>query len=174
MRFLCGLTFALVLGGGLESKQPADQTEPKVGQPGKDVMWVPTPPELVEKMLDMAEVSPADVVMDVGSGDGRTVIAAAVRGARAIGIEYEAGLVELSQRRAVEAAVADRATFVTADLFHVDLSPATVITMFLTPDINLELRTRLLDLEPGTRIVSNTWDMENWAADEIAVIDPLP
>ena len=174
MRFLCGLTFALVLGGGLKSKQPADQTEPKVGQPGKDVMWVPTPPELVEKMLDMAEVSPADVVMDVGSGDGRTVIAAAVRGARAIGIEYEAGLVELSQRRAVEAEVADRATFVTADLFHVDLSPATVITMFLTPDINLELRTRLLDLEPGTRIVSNTWDMEDWAADEIAVIDPCP
>ena len=174
MRFLCGLTLVLVLVSVLESQQPADQTEPTVGQPGKDVMWVPTPPELVEKMLDMADVTPADVVMDLGSGDGRTVIAAAARGARAIGVEYEAGLVELSQRRAVEASVADRVTFVAADLFRVDLSTATVITMFLTPDINLELRARLLDLEPGTRIVSNTWDMEDWAADEVAVIDPCP
>ena len=174
MRFLCGLTLVLVLVSVLESQPPADQTEPTVGQPGKDVMWVPTPPELVEKMLDMADVTQTDVVMDLGSGDGRTVIAAAARGARGIGVEYEAGLVELSQRRAAEASVADRVTFVTADLFRVDLSPATVITMFLTPDINLELRARLLDLEPGTRIVSNTWDMEDWAADEVAVIDPCP
>ena len=171
MRFLCGLTLALVLGGVLESQQPAVQTEPKVWQPGKDVMWVQTPPKLVERMLDMVEVSPVDVVMDLGSDDSRTGITAAVRGARAIGIEYEADLVELSQHRAVAASVADGATFVTANLFHVDLSPATVITMFLTPDINLELRTRLLELELGTRIVSNTWDMEDWAADEIAVID---
>ena len=174
MRFLCGLTLAFVLGSMLESRFLADQTEPTVGQPGKDVMWVPTPPELVEKMLDMAQVSARDVVMDLGSGDGRTVIAAAMRGAMARGIEYESDLVELSRQRAAEASVTDRATFVTADLFDVDLSSASVVTMFLTPDINLQLRQRLLDLQPGTRIVSNTWDMDDWAADEVAVIDPCP
>ena len=172
MHFFYVVTFALLLGGVIESQSRGGQTEPSVGQPGKDVMWVPTPPELIEKMLDMAQVSARDVLIDLGSGDGRLVIAAANRGAIARGIEYESGLVELSRRLAVGAAVDSRVTFVKADLFDVDLSSATVITMFLTPDINLALRERLLELRPGTRIVSNTWDMSDWEADEVAVIDP--
>ena len=137
-------------------------------------MWVPSPDMLVGTMLDIADVTAQDVVMDLGSGDGRTVIAAAERGARAVGVEYDPELVELSRVRATEAGVADRTTFVAADLFEVDLSPATVITMFLLPELNLRLRPRLLALAPGTRIVSNTWDFEDWVADETAVLDPCP
>jgi precorrin-6B methylase 2 len=138
--------------------------EPVVGQAGKDVVWVPTPQALVETMLDMAKVTRQDVVMDLGSGDGRTVIAAAKRGARASGIEYNPDMVALSRKNAAEAGV--KATFVEADLFETDLSPATVITMFLLPDINLKLRPKILDLRPGTRIVSNSFTMEAWEADE--------
>lgn len=150
------------------------QAQPTVGQPGKDVEWVPTPPELINQMLEMAEVSPQDVVMDLGSGDGRLVIAAARLGARAIGIEYDPGLVALSTRNATAAGVLPRTTFMNVDLFDVDLSSATVITMFLLPDINLALRPKLLQLPPGTRIVSNTWSMEDWTADETVVIEPCP
>ena len=142
--------------------------EPTVGQAGKDVVWVPTPQPLVEKMLDMAKVTPQDVVMDLGSGDGRTVITAAKRGARATGIEYNPDMVELSRRNAAEAGV--KATFVKADLFETDLSPATVITMFLLPDINLKLRPKILDLKPGTRIVSNSFTMAEWEADQTETI----
>jgi SAM-dependent methyltransferase len=141
-----------------------------VGQSGKDVVWVPTPQALVDKMLDMAEVTPADIVMDLGSGDGRTVITAAKRGATASGIEYEPEMVELSKRNAAAAGVSDRATFVKADLFQTDLSKATVITMFLLQRINLELRPKLLDLKPGTRIVSNSFTMDDWEADEIGTV----
>ena len=147
---------------------------PEVGRPGKDVVWVPSPDPLVDTMLEIAEVTDRDVVMDLGSGDGRTVIAAARLGARAIGVEYDPELVELSQARAEAAGVAGRATFVTADLFETDLSQATVITMFLLPDLNARLRPRLLDLEPGTRIVSNTWDLEDWEPDHTVVLDPCP
>jgi precorrin-6B methylase 2 len=144
--------------------------EPQVGQAGKDVVWVPTPQAVVDKMLDMAKVTKADVVYDLGSGDGRTVITAAKRGARAFGIEYNPDMVELSKKNAVEAGVADRATFEKADLFETDLSKANVITMFLLPSINLKLRPKILDLKPGTRIASNTFTMEDWQADETATI----
>lgn len=150
------------------------QTAPEVGRPGKDVMWVPSPDPLVDKMLEIAQVSAVDVVMDLGSGDGRTVIAAAQLGAHAIGVEYDQELVELSRKNATRAGVANLATFVTDDLFEVDLSPATVVTMFLLPELNSKLRPRLLALAPGTRIVSNTWDLEDWEADERAVLDPCP
>jgi phospholipid N-methyltransferase len=140
--------------------------EPTVGQTGKDVVWVPTPQALVDKMLDMAKVTANDYVMDLGSGDGRTVITAAKRGATAIGIEYNPDMVELSKRNAAQAGVTAKATFVKADLFETDLSKATVITMFLLPDINLKLRPKILDLKPGTRIVSNTFTMDDWEADE--------
>ena len=152
----------------------ASQAAPEIGRPGKDVMWVPSADSLVAKMLEIGDVSARDLVMDLGSGDGRTVIAAAQLGARAIGIEYDPELVELSRNNAAAAGVADRATFVTADLFEVDLSPATVITMFLLPDLNLKLRPRLLELRPGTRIVSNTWDLGDWVADQTVVLDPCP
>ena len=147
------------------------QAQPQIGQPGKDVVWVPTVPALVEKMLDMAHVAAQDVVIDLGSGDGRTVIAAAKRGARALGIEYNADMVDLSTRNAATEGVSARATFVKDDLYETDLSKATVITMFLLPDINLRLRPKILDLAPGTRIVSNTFTMGDWTPDETAKID---
>jgi len=144
--------------------------KPESGQAGKDVVWVPTPQPLVEKMLDMAKVTPRDVVMDLGSGDGRTVITAAKRGATAVGVEYNPDMVELSKHNADEAGVNGKATFVKADLFETDLSKPTVITMFLLPQINLKLRPKILDLKPGTRIVANSFTMDDWEADETATI----
>lgn len=147
--------------------QPASGVfEPRVGQAGKDVVWVPTPQALVDKMLDMAQVTPKDFLMDLGSGDGITVITAAKRGVRALGIEYNPDMVELSRKNAAAAGVTSLATFEKADLFTTDLSRATVITMFLLPSINMKLRPTLLDLAPGTRIVSNTFHMEDWTPDE--------
>jgi SAM-dependent methyltransferase len=134
-------------------------------------VWVPTPQELVERMLDMAKVTPKDYVIDLGSGDGRTVITAAKRGTRAHGIEYNPDMVELSKRNAAKEGVSDKATFAKADLFESDFSQATVITMFLLPTINIQLRPKILDLKPGTRIVSNSFDMGEWAADETARAD---
>ena len=144
--------------------------EPQVGQAGKDVVWVPTPQAVVDKMLDLTKVTKNDVVMDLGSGNGITVITAAKRGARAIGIEYNPDMVELSKKNAAAAGVTDRATFVKADLFETDLAKADVITMFLLPSINMKLRPKILDLKPGTRIASNTFTMEDWQADETATI----
>ncbi len=144
--------------------------EPTVGQQGKDVVWVPTPQSLVDRMLDMAKVTAADYVMDLGSGDGRTVITAAKRGATAVGIEYNPDMVELSRKNATDAGVTAKATFMKADLFETDLSKATVITMFLLPDINLKLRPKILNLKPGTRVVSNSFTMDDWEADETATI----
>jgi len=138
---------------------------PEVGQQGKDVVWVPTPGELVNVMLKMSKVTSGDYVIDLGSGDGRTVIAAAKIGARAVGIEYNPDMVALSKRNAIQEGVGDRTEFIETDLYEYDLSKATVITMFLLPEINLKLRPRLLELKPGTRIVSNTFTMGEWEAD---------
>jgi SAM-dependent methyltransferase len=150
---------------------PAQAFEPSVGQGGKDVIWVPTPQALVDKMLDMAKVGRNDYVIDLGSGDGRLVITAAKRGARALGIEYEPEMVELSKRNAALAKLGDRAEFVKADLFESDLSRASVITMFLLPTINMKLRPKLLALKPGTRVVSNTFTMGEWEPDEKVTLD---
>jgi precorrin-6B methylase 2 len=162
------LCLALFLACGLAQAQPAKEYEPSVGQEGKDVVWVPTPQELVDKMLDMAKVTPKDYVIDLGSGDGRTVITAAKRGSKALGIEYNPDMVELSKRNAAKEGVGDKANFVKADLFESDFSQAQVITMFLLPSINIKLRPKILNLKPGTRIVSNSFDMEDWKADETA------
>ena len=140
--------------------------EPQVGQEGKDVIWVPTPQLLVDKMLDIAKVTPKDYVIDLGSGDGRTVITAAKRGSKALGIEYNPDMVELSKRNAAKEGVGDRANFIKADLFESDFSQAQVITMFLLPDINIRLRPKILGLKPGTRIVSNSFTMGEWSADD--------
>jgi len=148
--------------------QAAREYEPRVGQAGKDVVWVPTPDELVERMLNLAKVTADDFLIDLGSGDGRTVIAAAKRGARAHGIEYNPEMVELSQRSAANERVGERATFAQEDLFQSDFSKATVITMFLLPQINLKLRPKILDLKPGTRIVSNSFTMGEWKEDDSA------
>jgi precorrin-6B methylase 2 len=172
VRFSLSLLPALCAGllvASLAQAQPATSTyEPTVGQEGKDVVWVPTPQVLVDKMLDMAKLTPNDFVMDLGSGDGRTVITAAKRGARAVGIEYNPEMVELSKRNAANAGVTERAQFMKADLFETDLSKATVITMFLLPEINLKLRPKILKLKPGTRVVSNSFTMGDWQADETA------
>jgi hypothetical protein len=148
--------------------------EPQVGQAGKDVVWVPTPQAVVDKMLDMAKVGKGDIHYDLGSGDGRTVITAAKRGARAYGVEYNPDMVELSKKNAAAAGVSQTATFIQADLFEYVKGPefkkATVITMFLLPSINMKLRPTLLDLPAGTRIASNTFTMEDWQADETATI----
>ena len=149
-----------------QENQSANGFVPQVGQQGKDVVWVPTPQELVNKMLNIAKVTPDDDVIDLGSGDGRTVITAAKIGAKATGIEYNPDMVALSKENAKKEGVGDKAEFIQADLYETDLSKATVITMFLLPEINLKLRPRLLDLKPGTRIVSNTFTMGEWEADQ--------
>src|SRR6266436_2150269 len=147
--------------------QPAKQQfEPRIGQEGKDVVWVPTPQPLVDKMLGLAKVTPKDYLIDLGSGDGRTVITAAKRGTRSLGIEYNPDMVELSKRNAAKESIGNRAGFVKADLFETDFSQATVITMFLLPDINLKLRPKILGLKPGTRIVSNSFTMGDWSSDD--------
>jgi hypothetical protein len=158
----------LAAGAVGQAQQTKEQFDPQVGQPGKDVVWVPTAQGLVDKMLDLAKATPQDYIIDLGSGDGRTVITAAKRGARALGIEYNPDMVELSKRNATKEGISERANFVKADLFESDFSQATVITMFLLPDINLKLRPKILDLKPGTRIVSNTFTMGDWNADETA------
>ena len=144
--------------------------EPTVGQAGKDVVWVPTPQALVEKMLDLAKVTPQDFLMDLGSGDGRTVITAAKRGLNAQGVEYNPDMVELSKRNATSAGVTGKANFVKADLFENDFSKAQVVTMCLLPSINMRLRPTILKMKPGTRIVSNTFTMEDWQPDQSETI----
>jgi SAM-dependent methyltransferase len=144
----------------------AQEYQPSVGQEGKDVIWVPTPDNLIRAMLDAAKVAPNDFVMDLGSGDGRIVIAAAKRGARAVGIEYNPDMVELSRRNAEKAGVSDKATFMKADIFESDFSKATVITMYLLPQLNIKLRPTILNLKPGTRVVSHAFSMGDWSADQ--------
>ncbi|MGZ8485725.1 MAG: class I SAM-dependent methyltransferase [Candidatus Binatia bacterium] len=164
---VCQLAFfiAITLATSPGHAQSARGYEPRVGQAGKDVVWVPTPDELVEKMLNLGNVTASDYVIDLGSGDGRTVIMAAKRGARAHGIEYNPEMVELSTQNAAKAGVSERATFAKEDLFESDFSKASVITMFLLPQINLKLRPKILDLKPGTRIVSNSFTMGEWRED---------
>jgi hypothetical protein len=164
------ITLCLPLLDYPASAQPATDYQPSVGQEGKDVIWVPTPQALVDKMLDMAKVTPKDYVIDLGSGDGRTVITAAKRGSKALGIEYNPDMVELSKRNAAKEGVSDKASFMKADLFESDFSQAQVITMFLLSSINIKLRPKILDLKPGTRIVSNTFDMGEWKPDETATL----
>ena len=157
--------FAATAFAQTAAKKDKPAFEPVVGQEGKDVVWVPTSQALVNKMLDMAKLTAQDTHYDLGSGDGRTVITAAKRGAKALGIEYNPDMVELSKRNAAKEGVSDKASFAKADLFETDFSEATVITMFLLPDINIRLRPKILDLKPGTRIVSNSFTMGDWTAD---------
>ncbi len=160
-----GLALVLV-AGAVSAQQPAKDYEPQVGQSGKDVIWVPTQLAMVNRMLDTAKVTKDDYVIDLGSGDGRTVITAAKRGATAHGIEYNPDMVELSKKNAEKEGISTKATFAKADIFESDFSKASVITMFLLTDINFRLRLKILDMKPGTRIVSNTFDMGDWEADE--------
>src|SRR5688500_6017374 len=146
-------------------EKPQEPFVPRSGQPGKDVVWVPSPPEMVNKMMEIAKVGPSDYVIDLGSGDGRNVIAAAKLGARALGVEYNPDMVAMSQKLAKEAGVADKAQFVQGDMYEADISKATVMALFLLP-VNLnKLHPKFLDLTPGSRIVANTFGIDGWEPD---------
>jgi len=166
------LNFAVAQPAKQTSKEPAkavkEEFVPQSGQPGKDVVWVPTPQALVDKMMEMARVTKDDILIDLGSGDGRTVITAGKLGVKAKGIEYNPDMVALSRKNAEKEGVANQVEFVRGDIFESDFSNATVITLFLLPSLNQRLRPTLLDMKPGTRVVSNTFDMGDWPADETA------
>jgi methyltransferase family protein len=152
------------------------QFQPQVGQAGKDVIWVPTPDEVVDRMLTMAQVTPQDFVMDLGAGDGKIAIAAAKKfGARAVGIEYNPDMAKHANANAAAAGVAGngqgKATIRQADIFQTDFTQATVITLYLLPALNMKLRPQLLAMRPGTRIVSHSFTMEDWEADETSTLD---
>ncbi len=167
-------TLLLAAAPGYAQQAPAESKEfvPQSGQAGKDVVWVPTPDAVVERMLRMARVSSKDYVIDLGSGDGRTVIAAAQKfGARAMGIEYNPDMVALSIKNAEKVGLGDKVKFIKADLFETDFSQATVITMYLLPAINIKLRPKILDMRPGTRIVSHAFNMEDWQPDQTATVE---
>ena len=157
---------SILLLSGFALSFAAEFYQPKSGQLGKDVVWVGNPESMVQKMLDVAAVMPQDYVIDLGSGDGRNVIAAAKRGARAHGIEYNGELVELAKSLAAKERVSDRATFERGDVFETDFSKATVVVLFLTPEMNIRLRPKLLALKAGARIVANTFAIGDWNPDQ--------
>jgi SAM-dependent methyltransferase len=168
--------FALWLAAapGYAQQAPSESKEfvPQSGQAGKDVVWVPTPDAVVERMLRMARVGKNDFVIDLGSGDGRTVIMAAQKfGARAMGIEYNPDMVALSIKNAEKVGLGDKVKFIKADLFETDFSQATVITMYLLPAINIKLRPKILDMRPGTRVASHAFNMEDWQPDQTATVE---
>src|SRR6476661_1101861 len=160
---------SVFVGAGYAHAQAAKKDtefQPSVGQEGKDVVWVPTSQALVNRMLDMAKLTAGDVHYDLGSGDGRTVITAAKRGAKTTGVEFNPNMVALSRRNAQKEGVGDKAKFINGDIFETDFSKATVITLFLLPDLNVKLRPKILDMKPGTRVVSNSFTMGDWQADQ--------
>jgi hypothetical protein len=144
----------------------AGEYKPQVGQPGKDAVWVPTSMAVVNRMLDMGKVTPNDFVIDLGSGDGRNVIAAAKRGARGLGVEWNNDLVELSKRIAAKEGVADKASFIQGDMYAADISKGTLFVLFLLTENLDKLMPKFLDLKPGTRIVANTFGISGWTPDE--------
>lgn len=165
-RFFAAFLFAVALAlPALTAAQDKDYS-PTVGQEGKDVIWVPTPQALVEKMLDMAKLTAKDIHYDLGSGDGRTVITAAKRGAQAVGVEFNPDMVALSERTAAKEGVAGKAKFINGDIFQTDFSNATVVTLYLLPSLNLKLRPTLLKMKPGTRVVSHAFSMDDWQPDQ--------
>ena len=153
-------------GSAALAQTPQEPYRPSEGQPGKDVVWIPSPEAMVGKMLDLAKVTTRDYVIDLGSGDGRNVIAAAKRGASALGVEFNPDLVELSRRNAAAAGVSGKAKFVQGDMFEADISQATAMILFLITDNLRKLTPKFLDLKPGTRIVSNTFEIPGWPIDE--------
>jgi len=155
-----------------QKPKPNQAYEPQVGQAGKDVIWVPTPDEVVDRMLRMAQVTANDYVIDLGAGDGKIAIAAAKNfGARSMGIEYNPEMAKHAQGNAEKAGVTARARIVQGDIFVTDFTQATVITMYLLPALNLKLRPQILAMRPGTRVVSHSFTMDDWEADETSSMD---
>jgi precorrin-6B methylase 2 len=165
--FLALCAVSAVAGAVRACSKTTRAFEPTDGQRGKDAPWVPTPPALVEAMLDLAQVTAADFVVDPGCGDGRIVIAAARRGARALGIEFDSQLIAVCRKNAVRAGVEERAAFVQGDLYTAQLSEATVLTLFLLPENLRALEPALSRLKPGTRVVTNRFAIERWIAKEV-------
>lgn len=161
-------SFAFVTNAAPDAAQAcAKRYQPQSGQLGKDVIWMPTNDALVERMLKMADVKPSDLVYDLGAGDGKIAIAAANKfGARAVGVEYNADLAQFAQCLAQAAGVADRVRIVQGDIFETDFSDATVVTLYLLPELNLRLRPTILEMKPGTRVVSHSFLMDDWEPDE--------
>jgi hypothetical protein len=165
------LTAALALGGAALAqdfpKYGDEIYQPRLRQHGKDVMWIPTPGAMVTKMLEAAKTTRFDTVYDLGAGEGRIPIAAAKQfGAKAVGIEYDGELAALAKRNAERAGVGDKVTIIQGDIFKEDWSKATVLTLYLLPDLNYQLRPQILSMKPGTRVVSHAWDMGEWEPDE--------
>jgi precorrin-6B methylase 2 len=165
---LCFAAAAAIASAAEEAPKPFVPVE---GQAGKDVVWVPTPHVLIEKMLDLAMLTEQDFVMDLGSGDGRAIIAAARRGARGIGVEYNPAMVELARRTAEKEGVADKAQFVQGDMYEADISKATVLALFLLPSNLDKLAPKFLTLKPGTRIVNNTFTVTGWQPDATEMVE---
>ena len=155
---------AIAAGGGALAEK-GKKFEPQVGQAGKDVIWVPTPHALVSKMHDLTKTGPNDIAYDLGSGDGRSVIEAAKRGAQAFGVEYNPDMVELSRAAAAQEKLTGTATFIQGDIFKTDFSKANVITLYLLTSLNAKLRPTILEMRPGTRVTSNSFDMGDWRPD---------
>lgn len=158
-----------LLAAGCASAQTDPSYKPSRGQSGKDVIWIPTPPELVEKMLTMAKVTPQDKVFDLGAGDGIIAITAAKKfNANAVGIEFNPNMADFARRQVSAAGVQDKVRIITGDIFQEDFSSADVVTLYLLPDLNLRLRPTLLQMKPGTRVVAHAFDMAEWQPDETA------
>ncbi len=172
LRFSAALAASLFLAGNLQAQDKKKEYEPQVGQAGKDVIWVPTPDEVVDRMLRMAQVKPEDYVVDLGAGNGKIAIAAAKNfGAKSLGIEYDPEMAKHAQGNVEKAGVAARAKVVRGDIFQSDFTQATVVTMYLLPGLNLKLRPQILSMKPGTRVVSHSFTMDDWEADEISSFD---
>jgi SAM-dependent methyltransferase len=165
MRTLVVCCSLFVLSSVSYAQQTPKPFEPVSGQAGKDVVWVPSPPEMVNKLMELGRVTPDDFVIDLGSGDGRNVIAAARLGARSLGVEYNPDMVMLSRRLAQEAGVGEKAQFVQADMYEYDISKATVMALFLLPVNMNRLAPKFFNLAPGSRIVANTFGIEGWEPD---------
>jgi hypothetical protein len=170
-RTLAALIAAAFFALPVAAQNGAKEYAPQVGQEGKDVIWVPTPQSLVDRMLDMAKLTPRDIHYDLGSGDGRTVITAAKRGVQAVGVEYNPDMVKLSERAAAKEGVSEKAKFIHGDIFQTDFSSATVLTLYLLPSLNVKLRPTILRMTPGTRVVSHAFSMDDWQPDQTDTVE---
>jgi hypothetical protein len=168
---LAGVLAAVVSVDAKDRRECDRDYKPQVGQAGKDVVWVPTPDEIVQRMLRMAKVTPQDTVYDLGAGDGKIAIAAGKMGATAVGIEYNPDMAKLAQCYVQAENLAGKTRIIQGDVFKEDFSKATVVTMYLLPELNLKLRPTILDMKPGTRVTSHQFTMGDWEADETAEVD---
>lgn len=169
---LAGILAAAAVATDAKDRRECDRDyKPQVGQSGKDVVWVPTPDEVVQRMLRMAKVTPQDVVYDLGAGDGKIAIAAGKLGAQSVGIEYNPDMAKLAQCYVQAENLAGKTRIIQGDVFKEDFSKASVVTMYLLPELNLRLRPTILNMKPGTRVTSHQFTMGDWEPDETAEVD---